>query len=100
VTQRTREIGIRAALGAQPVQVVKMFLFQGMRLTAIGVACGLVLGALISRLLTAVLIDLSGFDPVTFVGVSVFLSVVALLAILLPARRAIKVDPLVALRYE
>lgn len=100
VTQRTHEIGIRMALGAQPVDVVSLFLSQGLRLTAIGVACGLAAGALISRLLTAVLIDLSGLDPVTFVGVSVFLTVVALLAILVPARRATKVDPLVALRYE
>jgi macrolide transport system ATP-binding/permease protein len=100
VTQRTHEIGIRMALGAQAVDVVSLFLSQGLRLTAIGVACGLAGGALISRLLTAVLIDLSALDPVTFVGVSVFLTVVALLAILVPARRATKVDPLVALRYE
>jgi putative ABC transport system permease protein len=100
VTQRTREIGVRMALGAQGVDVVRMFLSQGLRLTAIGVAVGLAAGALISRLLTAVLIDLSALDPLTFVGVSVFLTVVALLAILVPARRATKVDPLVALRYE
>jgi macrolide transport system ATP-binding/permease protein len=100
VTQRTHEIGIRVALGAEPVDVVRMFLSQGLRLTAIGVLCGLAAGALISRLLTAVLIDLSALDPVTFGGVSVFMTVVALLAILVPARRATKVDPLVALRYE
>ena len=100
VTQRTHEIGIRVALGAQPEDVVRMFLFQGLRLTAIGVVCGLAAGALISRLLAAVLIDLSALDPLTFGGVSVFLTVVALLAILVPARRATKVDPLVALRYE
>jgi len=100
VTQRTREIGIRVALGAKPEDVVRMFLFQGLRLTAMGVACGVVGGALISRSLAAVLIDLSTLDPVTFVGVSFFLTVVASLAILVPARRATKVDPLVALRYE
>ena len=100
VTQRTHEIGIRVALGAEPVDVVRMFLFQGLKLTAIGVVCGVVGGALISRFLAAVLIDLSTLDPVTFVGVSVFLTVVALLAILVPARRATKVDPLVALRCE
>jgi predicted permease len=100
VTQRTREIGIRVALGAQPTNVVRMFLLQGFKLTAMGVVCGVVGGALISRLLAAVLIDLSALDPLTFVGVSVFLTVVALLAILVPARRATKVDPMVALRYE
>ncbi|MEP6708205.1 MAG: FtsX-like permease family protein, partial [Pyrinomonadaceae bacterium] len=100
VTQRTREIGIRVALGAEPVDVVRMFLVQGLKLTAIGVVCGVLGGALISRLLVAVLIDLSTLDPVTFIAVSVFLTVVALLAILVPARRATKVDPLVALRYE
>ena len=100
VTQRTREIGIRVALGAKPEDVVRMFLFQGLQLTAIGVVCGLAGGALISRLLAAVLIDLSAVDPMTFGSVSVFLTMVALLAILVPARRATKVDPLVALRYE
>jgi putative ABC transport system permease protein len=100
VTQRTHEIGIRMALGAKGSDVVSLFLSQGLRLTAIGVACGLVAGALIARLLTAVLIDLSAFDPVTLGGVSAFLTAVALLAILVPARRATKVDPLVALRYE
>ncbi|MEK6281431.1 MAG: ABC transporter permease [Acidobacteriota bacterium] len=100
VTQRTREIGIRVALGAQPADVVSMFLSQGLKMTAIGIMCGIAAGAVISRLLTAVLIDLSALDPMTFVGVSIFLTVVALLAILIPARRATKVDPLVALRYE
>jgi predicted permease len=100
VTQRTREIGIRVALGAQRADVVRMFLFQGLKLTAVGVVCGIAGGALISRLLTSVLIDLSAFDPVTFGSVSVFLTVVALFAILVPARRATRVDPLVALRYE
>ncbi len=100
VTQRTREIGIRVALGAKPQDVIRMFLFQGLRLTAIGVLCGAAGGALIARLLAAVLIDLSALDPLTFGSVAVFLTVVTLLAILIPARRATRVDPLVALRYE
>ena len=100
VTQRTREIGIRMALGAQHVDVVRMFIRQGLRLTFIGIVCGIAGGVLISRLLRAVLIDISPFDPLAFASVSIFLTVVALLAILVPARRATKVDPLVALHYE
>jgi len=100
VSQRTREVGIRVALGARANDVIRMFLLQGMRLTLVGVICGLAGGTLISRLFASVLIDLSSLDPVTFVSVSIFLSTVALLAILIPARRATKVDPLVALRYE
>jgi macrolide transport system ATP-binding/permease protein len=100
VTQRTREIGIRVALGAQPAAVVRMFLFQGLRLTALGIGCGIAMGALISRLLAAVLIDLSPLDLMTFSTVSAFLTMIAMLAIFIPARRAAKVDPLVALRYE
>src|SRR4030095_15699025 len=88
VTQRTHEVGIRVALGAQSQDVVRMFVFQGFRLIAIGVMCGIAGGALITRLLAAVLIDLSAFDPATFVSVSVFLTVVALLAILVHASRA------------
>ena len=77
-----------------------MFLRQGLRLTAMGMFLGLVGGALISRLLAAVLIDLSPLDPIAFGSVSVFLAAIALLATYVPARRATKVDPLVALRYE
>jgi len=82
VGQRTREIGIRVALGAEPRNVVGMFLRQG------------------ARLLAAALVDLSPLDPVAFGGVSIFLAVVSLLACYVPARRATKVDPMVALRYE
>ncbi|MGH9929548.1 MAG: FtsX-like permease family protein, partial [Pyrinomonadaceae bacterium] len=100
VASRTREIGIRLSLGAKPFDVVRMFLLQGLRLSAIGMFLGLAGGALISRLLATVLIDLSPLDPIAFGSVSLFLATVALLAIYLPARRATKVDPLVALRYE
>jgi predicted permease len=100
VTQRTREIGIRIALGAQPTDVVRMFVVQGLKLTAVGIMCGAAGGALISRLLAAVLIDISPLDPIAFGGVAGFLTMVALLAVFVPARRATKVDPMVALRYE
>ena len=100
VTQRTREIGIRLALGAEPRAVVTLFVRQNLRIIACGVALGLAGGAGISRLLAAALVDLSPLDPLAFGGVSVGLTLVALLACWIPARRATKVDPLVALRYE
>ncbi len=100
VNQRTREIGIRVALGAQSADVIRLFLKQGMKLTVIGIVFGLLGAMAISRLLAVVLIDLSPFDPLAFGGVAVFLSIVALLACYLPARWAAKVDPVVALRRE
>ncbi len=100
VNQRTREIGVRVALGAQSADVIQLFLKQGMKLTVIGVVFGLLGAVAISRLLAAVLIDLSPFDPLAFGGVAAFLSIVALLACYLPARRATKADPLTALRCE
>ena len=100
VNQRTREIGIRVALGAQRADVIRLFLKQGMKLTVIGVVFGLLGAVAISRLLAVVLIDLSPFDPLAFGGVAVFLSIVALLACYAPARWATKVDPVVALRRE
>jgi putative ABC transport system permease protein len=100
VNQRMREIGVRVALGAQSADVIRLFLKQGMRLIVIGIVFGLLGAAAISRLLASVLIDLSQFDPLAFGGVAVFLSLVALLACYLPARRATRVDPLTALRCE
>jgi putative ABC transport system permease protein len=100
VTQRTREIGIRVALGAEPRGVLMLFLRQGMRLIGIGVLLGLLGGAAVARLLAAVLVDSNPFDLLTFGGVSLCLTSVALLAIWLPARRAMKVDPMIALRHE
>jgi putative ABC transport system permease protein len=100
ITRRTREIGIRVALGAQPRDVVRLMLNHGLRLIVVGIVIGLAGGALISRLLSAVLVDLSPLDPIAFGSVSAFLAVVGLLSCWLPARRATKVDPLVALRYE
>jgi len=100
VNQRAREIGVRVALGAQSADVIRLFLRQGMKLTAIGIVFGLLGAMAISRLLAVVLIDLSPFDPLAFGGVAAFLSIVALLACYLPARWATKVDPVVALRRE
>ena len=100
VTQRTREIGIRLALGAEPRAVVTLFVRQNLRIIAFGVALGLAGGTGISRLLAAAFVDLSPLDPLVFGGVSVVLTLVALLACWIPARRATRVDPLIALRHE
>ena len=100
VAQRTHEIGIRMALGASRQNVLRLVLGQGMRLVGIGIALGIAGGAVLSRALSAWLFGLSPFDPIAYVTVSLVLVAVALLACHIPARRATKVDPLVALRYE
>ena len=100
VSQRTREVGIRMALGANRADVMKMITFQGMRLAVIGVAIGLLLSLGLARALTSLLIGVSGYDVTTFVLVPALLVLVAFVACYLPARRATKIDPLVALRYE
>jgi predicted permease len=100
VAQRTREVGIRVALGAEPRSILALFLKQGLRLIGIGILLGLLGGAAIARLLALILVDLSPFDPLTFGGVSLCLMLVALLATYLPARRATKVDPMIALRHD
>lgn len=100
VNQRAREIGVRVAPGAQSADVIRLFLRQGVKLTVIGIVFGLLGAMAISRLPAVVLIDLSPFDPLAFGGVATFLSIVALLACYLPARRATKMDPVVALKYE
>jgi len=100
VSQRTREVGIRMALGANRGDVMKMITRQGMRLAAIGVVIGLLLSLALAQVLSSLLIGVSGYDVMTFILVPVLLSTVALVACYLPARRATKVDPLVALRYE
>ena len=100
VTQRTNEIGIRIALGASRVNVLGLVLRRGLMLAACGVVVGLAGSFALTRLLTTQLFGVSATDPVTFIMVSLTLMAVALLATYLPARRAMKVDPLVALRYE
>jgi ABC-type antimicrobial peptide transport system permease subunit len=100
VSQRTREIGVRVALGAQRTNVLGLIVRQGALLAALGLAIGLV-GALgVTRFLRSMLFGVSPFDPVSFTTVAVLLSVIAFLASYLPARRAARVDPIEALRQE
>jgi putative ABC transport system permease protein len=100
VTQHTSEIGVRLALGAQTRNVMTLVLKRGMGLALAGIAVGCFLAYAVTRLMTALLFGVKPGDPTTFVAVSVGLGLVALLACYIPARRAMKVDPLVALRSE
>jgi putative ABC transport system permease protein len=98
VSQRTHELGLRMALGAQPANVLGLVVRQALTLTLPGLAVGIAVAFAASRLVSSMLIDVSAADPATFAAAVVFLGSVALLASYLPARRATKVDPMVALR--
>ncbi|MBZ5586804.1 MAG: FtsX-like permease family protein, partial [Acidobacteriia bacterium] len=100
VSQRTREIGVRMALGAKPGDVQWMALGRGLRITAAGLAAGLVLSAGTVRMLRSYLYGLSPFDPVAFAGASLVWALIAMLASWSPARRATRVDPITALKYD
>jgi len=98
--QRTHEIGVRLALGAAPHDVFRLLLGESLRLAALGLALGMVAAACLARLVAGLLYEVSAADPLTFAAVAVILGGVSLLAALLPARRAMRVDPISALRYE
>jgi putative ABC transport system permease protein len=100
VGQRTHEIGIRIALGAQQTDVLRLMLGEGMKMALVGVGIGIVVALALTRLMVRMLYGVSATDPITFAAVAIVLTVVALFACYIPARRAMRVDPIVALRYE
>ena len=100
VTQRTREIGIRIALGAQGKQVLRLVVNQGLRFAAVGLLLGLVAALAFTRLMASMIYGVGSADPLTFSAVALLLALVALFACFVPARRATRVDPIIALRYE
>jgi putative ABC transport system permease protein len=100
VTQRRHEIGIRMAMGAQAGSILKLVARQGMLLAAIGIVIGLCLAFALTRVMTSLLFEVSATDPQTFIGISILLLAVSLVAILVPALRALSVDPIVTIRYE
>jgi predicted permease len=100
VTRKTHEIGIRMALGANPANVLVMVICQGITLALTGVAIGIVVALGATRLISSMIFGVKSYDPITFLAVAAVLVIVALLACYIPARRAMKVDPMIALRYE
>jgi putative ABC transport system permease protein len=100
VNQQTREIGIRMAMGAQTGRVLRLVVGQGMRLAAAGLVLGLIVAFAAMRVMSTLLFGVSAHDPITFIGVTLVLATAAVLACYIPARRATKVDPIIALRYE
>jgi putative ABC transport system permease protein len=100
VSQRTREIGVRVALGARPFDIHRLIIGQGLKLLGLGVTLGLLGAIALSRLMTSLLFGVTAYDLPTFGGVSLLLAIVALIGCFIPARRAAKVDPMIALRAE
>jgi ABC-type antimicrobial peptide transport system permease subunit len=100
VAQRTREVGIRMALGAQRQSLIALFVRQGMLLTGIGIACGLVAAFVTMRLMSSLLFNVSPIDPLTYAVITVVVVAIAYLACYWPSRRAASVDPVNALRAE
>lgn len=100
VSQRTREIGIRMAMGAQPREVLAMILGQGAKLIALGLAIGLLIAFASAKVMSSLLYQVSAADPLIYLLVPLLLATVALLACFIPARRAMRVDPMIALRAE
>jgi ABC-type antimicrobial peptide transport system permease subunit len=100
VSRRTQEIGVRMALGAQGRSVLKMVLFEGMTAAAAGLGLGLAGALILTRLMSTLLFGVKAYDPFTFASAVVLIAVIAALASYVPARRASRVDPMAALRYE
>jgi putative ABC transport system permease protein len=100
VIQRTHEIGIRMSLGAQPGQVLRLVMGQGAKLALAGIAVGIAAALALTRLMRSLLFEVNPADPLTFAAIAALLVAVALAACYIPARRAMRVDPMTALRYE